>query len=86
MKKYWPVPLSLGLFSLLCIGTAKVFGVYNNLYCFSHSLDIHADEESIRKEAEERIRKEAEERKRLEEERQARQEERERQRQLFENR
>lgn len=51
MKKSFPSYAYWGLCGLLSIGILKVSGASSNLYAFSHSLDIHADDEAIKKKA-----------------------------------
>ncbi len=63
MKKSYRSYAYWALYGLLSIGILKVSGVFSNLYAFTHSLDIHANEEGIKKEAEKRMREEANARK-----------------------
>jgi len=65
---YW------GVFGLLCVAVLNASGISNKLIAFSHHLDFHISEESVKKEAEERrhrvveeIKHRAEEQKRAEE-------------------
>ena len=62
MKKLFLSASYWALCGVLFVGIVKVSGG-SKLFAFSHSLDLHADEEGIKKEAEERMRKEAEDRK-----------------------
>ena len=59
MKKSFRSYAYWGLCGLLSIGILKVSGVSNQLYAFSHSLDLHADEEGIKRKAEKHMREEA---------------------------
>ncbi len=56
MKKCFRSYAYWGLCGLLSIGILKASGVSSNLYSFSHSLDIHGNDEAIKKEAEQRMR------------------------------
>ena len=62
MKKSFRSYSYWGLCGLLSIGILKASGAYNKLYAFSHSLDLHADEERIKREAEKRMIEEARQR------------------------
>jgi predicted alpha/beta superfamily hydrolase len=59
MKKSFRFYAYCGLCGLLSVGILKASGAFNKLYAFSHSLDLHADEDGIKKEAEKRMREEA---------------------------
>lgn len=56
MKKSLPSYVYWGLCGLLSVGILKVSLAFNKLEAFPHQLEFHANEESIRKEAEKRIR------------------------------
>ncbi len=52
MKKSFPSYAYWGLCGLLSIGILKASGGFKKLYSFTHSLDIHGDEASIKKQGE----------------------------------
>jgi len=59
MKKSFQYYAFCGLFTILFIGILKVLVVSNNLYAFSHSLDLHGNEDEIKKIAEQRMREDS---------------------------
>lgn len=65
MKRFWLSFAYWGLCGLLFAGIVKVSGASNYLHAFSHSLEIHGNEDKIKDAAERRMRLEAEERKNI---------------------
>ncbi|CCB88395.1 hypothetical protein [Simkania negevensis] len=63
------------LFGLAFIGINPISSLGSKCFAFAPKLDIHADEEAIRRDGELRMKMEAEDRKHIEEERQRKEEE-----------
>jgi len=73
MKKFSQSYLYWVLCGLCAIGIGKAFSAsdYSNLFAFSHSLDIHADEERMKRDGQSRINSEANQRQQQEKDRRA---------------